>query len=240
MTSTDIISAYNKIASSYEEYSNRRAAYLNAVENLILDRLPDNAEWLDVGCGDGRRLAKLVAVTKPLRVECVEPSIEMARLCQDKTSLKPHIGVATDIPNMKLGKFDVITGMWNVLGHVPDDKSRVASLQAFASVLKKDGVILMDVNNRHNAHAYGTATVLWRRFLDHFFYDDRRGDASFFWEINGSKIPATGHLFTMSEIITLAASANLRLSTALTVDYQTGALSESKFQGQLFLMLQHS
>ncbi len=45
---------------------------------------------------------------------------------------------------------------------MPDHAARVAALTRMKALLNPSGSIFFDVNNRHNAHAYGRVRALWR------------------------------------------------------------------------------
>ena len=66
-------------------------------------------------------------------------------------------------------RFDVITCLWNVLGHVPTAEKRLHALSAIASLLTPNGRFFLDVNHRYNARSYGVfptaATMDSRCFL---------------------------------------------------------------------------
>ena len=57
---------YNALASHYREYSDKKSAYISAVDRFMLDHTPDGAKSiLDVGSGDGVRgmsLAKQMGI----------------------------------------------------------------------------------------------------------------------------------------------------------------------------------
>ena len=51
--------------------------------------------------------------------------------------------------------FDVITCLWNVLGHVREFENRVRAMRAMKKLLSPEGRCFIDVNHRYNARAYG-------------------------------------------------------------------------------------
>jgi hypothetical protein len=105
------------------------------------------------------------------------------------------------------------------------------------ALLAPNGRLFVDLNNRHNAAAYGKARVAWRMLLDAAWPDESRGDASFTWNIAGRAFPAMGHLFTPHEARRLFREAGLRIVERAAVDYATGAVSRSAFLGQLVYVL---
>ena len=97
---------------------------------------------------------------------------------------------------------------------------------------------MIDVNNRHNAAAYGRAKVAGRMIVDTLAFDEKRGDASYDWKIGGVHYPSFGHLFISKEIEMLFRQAGLKIRTRLSINYTTGHVSTSPYQGQLFYILE--
>jgi SAM-dependent methyltransferase len=228
--------AYDAIAPVYSEYSKARSAYLEAVEGLVLRELKPGMRLLDVGAGDGRRLEKIRNAAGVTDFVAVEPSPGMARVCRERTGVQVHEAFAEDLDRLELGSFDAITALWNVFGHV-SEKARLKAMRNLAAKLRPDGFMLLDVNNRHNASAYGRWAVCKRLLIDALAFDAKRGDASYEWKVGGQSFRSSGHLFTPAEIGKLFSQAGLRVRERLSVDYATGAVSRSPFQGQLFYVL---
>jgi SAM-dependent methyltransferase len=230
------LDAYNAIAPVYGEYSKGREAYLQAVEGLVIGELRAGMRLLDVGAGDGRRLEKIRNAVGIADFVAVEPSPGMARICRERTGAPVHEAFAEDLDRLDLGSFDAITALWNVFGHISAG-ARPKALRNLAAKLRPGGRILLDVNNRHNAAAYGRFAVLKRVLIDALAFDPRRGDAVYEWKIGGQAFRSSGHLFTPGEIEDLIGGAGLKVRRRIAVDYATGAVSESRFRGQLFYVL---
>ncbi len=230
---------YDRMAPHYRAYAEQKSTYIEAVDHRILNNLPLGAQtMLDVGAGDGVRglaLAKAAGIT---RLVLAEPSAEMVRLCHRNGATEVWEGTADDLPETHQPPFDVITCLWNVMGHIPNGPARVRALKKMKSLLAPSGKIFMDVNNRHNAHAYGTLTVLGRRVMDRMAPDEKKGDVSFLWKINGEEIPANGHLFTPAEVRELVKQAGLELTQSLAIDYKSGASSTDLTKGQMFFIIE--
>lgn len=232
-----MLAAYDAIAPLYAEYSEKYQAYLNAVDALVISRLRPGMRLLDVGSGDGRRLKKISDAYGLTHVVAVEPSMEMAALCRKTTGFTVHPVCGDELAKIPETSFDAITVLWNVFGHMAGSAARLNALQAMADKLAPNGIIMLDVNNRHNRLAYGRANVLKRRIIDALWFDEKRGDAYFTWNIGDKSFPASGHLFTPREIERLFTKAGLRIVERCSVHYGTGVISPSPFDGQLFYVL---
>ncbi|MFO0388295.1 MAG: class I SAM-dependent methyltransferase [Alphaproteobacteria bacterium] len=231
------LAAYDAIAPSYAEYSSTRQAYLDAVDQLVIEHLKPSARLLDIGSGDGRRLKKITSHHKLTDVVAIEPSENMATICRQSTGFTVHPICGDSLNNLDEKPFDVITVLWNVFGHMPDSSVRLKTLQAMAKKLKPDGIVMLDVNNRHNQLSYGRWNVLKRRIIDAVAFDEKRGDAHYEWKIGDKSFPASGHLFTPAEMQKLFNNAGFKVEKRWSVNYATGAISASPFNGQLFYVL---
>ena len=80
MIRDETIKAYDEISSSYEEYSLTKKEYLDSIEKLVIKNSISNANLLDIGSGDGRRLKKISEKVFFTEILAVEPSPKMAEL----------------------------------------------------------------------------------------------------------------------------------------------------------------
>lgn len=236
---SDTMEAYDAIAPVYEDYSNAKLPYLDAVDELVINEISSDARVLDVGAGDGRRLSKIQKSMSLTECVAVEPSSEMAKICRAAANCKVLEVFAEELAEQDIGTFDVITALWNVFGHINSKEKRVLALRAIASKLKPDGLFIMDVNNRHNAVAYGSMKVFGRAILDGIAFDEKRGDAHYEWKIGDRTFPGFGHLFTPQEIEDLFIQADLMVVERLSINYENGGVSKSPYKGQLFYKLKH-
>ena len=237
MSSSNIIDAYDTIAPLYAEYSLQRQKYLDAVDKLIAHNLDDGTRLLDIGSGDGRRLTKLQQLKNFDEIVAVEPSTKMAEICADKTGLTVHNVFGEQIDKLNIGTFDAATAMWNILGHISSPQGRLNTLKNIGEKLSPEGKLLLDVNNRHNASAYGVWTVMYRTIVDKVNFRESRGDARYQWVIGNQTFDANGHLFIPTEIESLFSQAGFRVQQRLSVNYATGESSISPYKGQLFYVL---
>jgi 2-polyprenyl-3-methyl-5-hydroxy-6-metoxy-1,4-benzoquinol methylase len=228
---------YDALAPHYREYANKKTAYLTAVDRLLLEYAPSKPEsMLDVGSGDGVRAMTLARQLGIATIVLSDSSAEMAERCRMLAPSEVWQTAAEDLLETEK-RFDVITSLWNVLGHLPGRASRAKALIRMKSLLSDRGMIFFDVNNRHNAAAYGWFRVFGRIVIDAVLPDERRGDASFDWKIGDKVFPAMGHLFTPREIEGIIRESGLRIRERMVVDYTTGKTSRSPLRGQLVYMV---
>ncbi len=227
------VTAYDQLAPHYRELAQQRSVYLDAVDRFIVEHVPAPVgSLLDVGAGDGVRGVAVARRLGARRIVLCEPGAEFARRCEALGVDEVWRMGAEELPHAAPA-FDVILCLWNVLGHLPDHAARVGALARMKALLNPSGSIFFDVNNRHNAHAYGRLRVLARRVIDYVMPDEHRGDAVYSWRIAGKLIPAQGHLFTPAEVAALLRGAGLRVLRRIAVDYVTGGYARSPRAGQL-------
>ncbi len=227
------LTKYDALAPFYRKYSSGKASYLDAIDELIIARIPPGARsLLDIGAGDGVRAAKIAHERGIATLVLVEPSEPMRQLCQQLTPTAIWPLEAQHLPDDG-PSFDVITCLWNVLGHIPTYAEREQALRKMAALLNPGGLLFFDVNNRHNAASYGWRRVAKNYISDLLSPDPRHGDVSFQWSINGTTIAAMGHLFTQAEVKRLLAQAGLHIRRRSVVDYRSGSEGRFVFQGQL-------
>lgn len=228
---------YDRLAPHYRAIAQARSTYLDAVDRYVIAHARRGGSMLDVGSGDGVRAVRIARAIDAAALVLCEPSEGMLALCREQQADEIWQAPAQCLP-ATTRRFDVITCLWNVMGHLPGSAARVEALRAMRGLLAPGGRIFCDVNNRHNARAYGSTRVMLRRLIDRIFPDEARGDASFEWNVGAERIPASGHLFTPREARALAAAAGLRVSDELSIDYAKGASSPRPWDGQLVYRLQ--
>src|SRR5882762_1286081 len=153
----DAIAAYDFVAPGYRELSERRRAYLDAVDAEILRLVPKGgASLIDVGAGDGRRALQIAKQAGITRVVLVEPSEGMKKL----------IPLGVEVWNERVEalretsqRFDLVLCLWNVLGHVASREWRVEALRNLTRVRSAGGLIFLDVMNRYNVAECGVGVV---------------------------------------------------------------------------------
>ena len=231
----DPVAAYDRIASVYGRISDERRAYLDAVERLIIAEIPAGSRsLLDVGAGDGARAERIARAAGLRDVVLVEPSAGMRAQCP------PHATIwamRAEHLRERAGSFDVITCLWNVLGHVFPAQARAEALRQFARLAAPNGRIFIDVNHRYNARHYGAIKTLLRFAGDLGARAGAHGDVQVAWDIAGCHSVSTGHVFTHAEFAALARGAGLRIVRRFVVDYASGALRRWSWEGHLIYAL---
>ena len=229
---SDVI--YDTFAEKYRNYSISKGAYLDSIDRVLANRFKGKVDtMIDFGSGDGVRgssLAKLLDVRTLIQADI---SDEMLKKCRELNQAayywdtkKPDWG-DNDL------QADLIVCLWNVLGHINGFDAQVKTLIKLAGLLKPNGSICLDVNNRHYV-GYGRIQSLWRRFIDIINPKPSRGDVQFAWQIDGLEYQASGHFFTVAEMRQIARAAGLNVISITSVDYITGDLKSRPQEGQLF------
>ncbi len=228
---------YDALAPHYREYAEKKSAYIAGVDRFVLEHIPHGAKsLLDIGAGDGVRGMLLAQQMGISDIILCDYSPEMIACCKRLNPTEVWESAVEDLPDA--GKrFDVIICLWNVLGHLPGHDERVRALAKMKNYLTDKGRIFFDVNNRHNAAAYGWLRVFGRILIDTVYFNEKRGDASFDWKIGCNVYPAMGHLFTPLEVERIVRESGLHVQRKAAVDYATGEVSCSPLRGQLLYLV---
>lgn len=235
----DPVAAYDKLAAEYAVFSQRRSRYLRAVENHIVLRIPVGAQsMLDIGAGDGSRAMRIAAAAKLPTVVLLEPSAGMAGAA---ASGAEHWRMrAEDLDPVAISqRFDVITCLWNVLGHVPW-AGRLRTLSAAARLLSDHGRLFLDVNHRYNARSYGWLATCARWAKDSAVRSPRTGVVIVNWSVGTDRISTSGHVFRHREIVSLARQSGLDLIERIIIDYEDGAVRRLPWLGNLLYVFRRS
>lgn len=229
---------YAGLAGVYARYAEGRRAYLDAVDRLILERVPRGtaARYLDVGAGDGRRTAVIAAGVGAASVAVLDNCGPMIGGCRAHASWRVIEATLEDYAD-DATTYDLVTCLWNVLGHVEDDARRRAALANLRGLTAPGGRLFIDVNNRYNARAYGVWPCARNMLLDAARRSDRTGDISFTLRVGAEAVPSSVHLFSPFEMRRLIRAAGLRVVDEIVVDYRTGATRRSVLEGQLLYEL---
>jgi SAM-dependent methyltransferase len=238
----DPVAAYDRIAAYYSEFSRRREPYLRGVEREIISRMPlGGRSLLDVGAGDGARALHIASQLGIGQVVLVEPSRQMAGASAEFAEVWPVRAEELDSRGgERAARFDIITCLWNVLGHVPTAKKRLHALRAITSLLTPDGRFFLDVNHRYNVRSYGILPTSARWIRDFLSPGDKNGDVRAEWNAGEAKLSTFGHVFSHGEIVRLAAAAGLEMEERVVVDYETGRTRRFAFEGNLLYVFRRS
>lgn len=228
------IAAYDAFAPFYSAYANTRAPYLRKVEDVVIAHAPSAGSLLDVGAGDGSRALRITQAAKLARVVLLEPSAGMRAQCPQGVEVWPDS--ASEIPDSGL-QFDVITCLWNVLGHLEGPQQRASALVQFRKMLSSQGKVFLDVSYRYNAESYGWGMTFLRMAGDFFLRSEKRGNVAVTWKAGEQMIHTTGHVFTHREIKRLVHSAGLKVLRRWIISYETGRESKLPIRGHLLYQL---
>ena len=231
----DPVAAYDRIGPMFARVAERRRAYLDSIDRLVISEAPAGSRsLLDVGSGDGVR-ARRIALARGIReLMLVEPSVAMQG--HTDSEVKARALRAEDLHRIE-PRFDVITCLWNVLGHVFPAASRLEVLRQFARLVSPQGRVFIDVNHRYNVRHQGAIPVALRFLRDRLSWHETNGDVVVAWNFDQVRCTTRGHVFTHREFRSLAQEAGLSIDRRFVVDYATGELRHWSFEGQLLYVL---
>lgn len=235
------VELYNKFAPYYRSYSRKKSIYINSVDRLVLKNLPErNRRVLDVGCGDGARGVRLFKKMRGERMLMIDSSNEMIKLARKLETQNIKIR-KLDISQQELmfeEQFDIILCLWNVLGHIPNINQRLKALKNMKRALANGGKIYIDISNRYNIRYYGLSKVFTNIIKDFFKPSPTNGDFNYKIIVNKHiKLNSTCHFFNPFEFKSLIKKAGLKVEKWYSVNYKTGQIEKTFFQGHLFYIL---
>ncbi|MBZ5633174.1 MAG: class I SAM-dependent methyltransferase [Acidobacteriia bacterium] len=231
----DPVAAYDRIAPVFARLAKRRRAYLDRVDQLVLSEIAlGSRSLLDVGSGDGARARRIARSPGITELVLLEPSLAMQG--KDLVDAKVWTMRAEELHSVQ-AEFDVITCLWNVLGHILPSASRIGVLRQFARLVSPRGKIFVDVNHRYNARHYGSLQTALRFLRDRASWDERNGDVTVTWDVEETRCTTQGHVFTDKEFRALSRAAGLTIEKTFVVDYATGELRRRGWEGNLLYVL---
>ena len=228
------IAAYDIFAPAYRSYSETRRAYLQKVEEIVISGISSAGSLLDIGAGDGRRALRIARSAGVARVVLLEPSAGMRAHCPEGVEIWSCR--ITDVP-AAAPAFEIITCLWNVLGHLPDNRERTLTLDRTRKLLTPGGAVFLDVSHRYNGAAYGWGRTFLRMGRDFLNPSEKHGDVTISWKVGDKTVFTQGHLFTDAEIEGLCCSAGLKIARRWVVDYETGEECRLSLSGHLLYQL---
>lgn len=226
------IAAYDRIAPEFARITAKRKPYLDSIDRLVMSRIPPGSRsMLDVGSGDGRRARRIAQEGGIADLVLLEPSVAMRGSDAGIRTMR-----AQELHLLE-GKFDVITCLWNVLGHIFPASSREEVLRQFARLVSPQGRIFVDLHHRYNARHYGTLPTALRFLHDALRWNDTNGDAVVSWDVGQVQCTTRGHVFTHHEFRSMVHASSLNIETRFVVDYATGECRRWSIQGHLLYVL---
>jgi len=236
----DPVVAYDRLAPYYSHFSKKRSAYLRSVEKQIAARIPKGAKsLLDIGSGDGSRAARIAGAAGMPRVVLLEPSAKMSSEMPAGCEVWRMRAEDMDVSAIA-ERFDVLTCLWNVVGHIPGSDARVRALRAAAQLLSSAGLLFVDVIHRYNVRSYGVTMTVARWLRDRISPSDNNGDVKARWSTAGGEISTYGHVFSEREMRRLAGAAGLECAERIVIDYGTGEVRRASWTGNLLYVLQRA
>jgi SAM-dependent methyltransferase len=234
----DPVAAYDRLAPTYARLAKQRGAYLDAVDGLVVAAVPPGSRsMLDVGAGDGARAARIAKAAGLPDLTLLEPSERMRSYCPAHATLW---AMRAEDLRSRQGSFDMVTCLWNVLGHILPSAGRLEALRQFGRLVSPQGRIFLDVNHRYNARHYGILATAMRFLRDRWSPEGSHGDVRVVWDVDGQPCATTGHVFTHAEFAALAKAAGLGIEKLLVIDYASGELRRRSFEGHLLYVLRPS
>jgi SAM-dependent methyltransferase len=231
----DPIAAYDRIGPVFARVAEQRRAYLDSVDRLVIAGIPPGSRsMLDVGSGDGRRARRIARNRDIPELVLVEPSLAMQGSNCSGTQIRT---MRAEELHMAEPGFDVITCLWNVLGHIFPQASRTEVLRQFARLASPHGRIFVDLHHRYNVRRYGAIPSALRFLNDRLRWNETNGDVVVAWDVEQVRCTTRGHVFTDREFRSLARAAGLNIENQFAVDYETGERRRWRFQGHLLYVL---
>lgn len=222
---------YDLISEKYPKIYSSRSNYLKKVDDIILKKIKNINSMLDIGSGDGQR-TKILSESLGIEsenVNCVESSHEMYL----KTKIHFKNVFNENIVNFNLKKsFDLVTCLWNVFGHIEDEKNRISVLKKVENFLNPGGYFVLDINNRYNINSYGIKSVIRNIFYDII----KKKDRGIYYLKNNEKQHKV-YIHNPIEFKKYLKQTNLKLIDELYIEYNTGQIKNTLFEGQCLYIL---
>ncbi|GGD84951.1 class I SAM-dependent methyltransferase [Planktosalinus lacus] len=221
---------YNVIAKDYTLISKERINYLNAVDDIIISENKNKKinNYLDIGSGDGRRSLKMINSLNPLNSTLVDDSSKMLEQIKSVKNLTIANNSFFDYKTDR--KFDLITCLWNVIGHINSNTLRKQFFQIIEKRLNSGGVFYLDVNNRYNITHYGYSNVMKNLKIDFLSPSDNNG----VFHIGEGDKKTKVFIHNPFDLTSYVKNLNLEIQKTWFLDYNTGEIKDTFFEGQLF------
>lgn len=228
------IEAYDALAPYYDSLRASRQQYLAAIDQIIIREARGARTLLDVGSGDGARALRIARSVGVMDVVLLEPSAGMRAQCREEAECWSCD--ASRLPATPR-KFDLVTCLWNTLGHLQDTREREGVLARLKTMLTPQGSIFLDVNHRYNGRNYGWARTAFRLLHDLVSPAESNGDVLTSWQAGDERICTRGHVFTQRELLGIFNNAGVRVKARWVVEYETGKPRRFSILGNLLYRL---
>ncbi len=236
MCQTESQKMYDSLTPGYRNYSQSRLLYLNAVDSVVRQCLTPESSVIDFGSGDGVRVHNIAKnITSKLCL--VENSCNMITKIKDQYPRALILNQDFADVNFQTGKkYDIAICLWNVLGHLGNEQRVLTGLTNIRKTVRKNGIVILDINNRHNISQYKIKAVK-NIIKDVFTYKFANGDIKFNISTNGQNIPSYVHIFNKHEIEKLIDAAGFEIKSGVYINYANGDIEKSPLFGQLCYVL---
>lgn len=236
MCQTESQKMYDSLAPGYRNYSRSRLLYLNAVDSVVRQYLTPESSVIDFGSGDGVRVHNIAKnITSKLCL--VENSCNMITKIKDQYPRALILNQDfADVNFQTEKKYDIAICLWNVLGHLGNEQRVLTGLTNIRKSVRKNGIVILDINNRHNISQYKIKAVK-NIIKDCFIHNFENGDITFNISLNSYNIPSCVHIFTKYEIEKLINAAGFEIKSTFYINYANGSFENSPLFGQLCYVL---
>lgn len=228
---------FTKIAQSYASYASTKNAYLSAINRFITRETKEAERMIDIGSGDGKRSTEIAKSIKVSNLTLVDNSPGMISLLEKLPGVSVVCRDISDEAFELTQRFDIVTCLWNVLGHIPTPEKRKIAIKNMKKLAMPGGFIYLDVNNRYNTLQYGLPSVAKNVFWDTIEPNSSNGDFELEFKTKEEIVKTEVHIFSPFEMNELLKSAGLRIVKKQIINYQTGNECKSILGGQLVYKL---
>jgi len=202
---------YDQIAPFYRKISIEKKNYLSSIDKIIFRYFLRRKTLVDLGSGDGIRIYRLARRARINNITLVDNSDKMIEASKKIPGAK--VVKSSILVYLPKEKFDIATCLWNVLGHLDNaDDIRKTILNIDNNILKRNGVLILDVNNRYNVLSYGIKQVIKNVAID-LFGRTKYKYTEFYKKVGKKLIKMRVHFFTPYEIENYLKHTSLKIIT---------------------------